>query len=225
MVRSAKGAVSRMKTLEQFRASRTKICESLFGPNALCAAGIIIMPALVFNPDTLFRTFQFLFFWFLAWLSGKKNNPLFTILVILGIVAFNLIVPYGQVLFSIGAFKITRGALVAGLHRAVTLEALIMLSRLTIRSDLKLPGRFGGLIGESFRIFAVIMNQKHRVTRKNLIADIDSLLFELSGDSSQALLPDSALQSRTKSAGYFILAIVTILSWFPILKTIYAWFF
>jgi heptaprenyl diphosphate synthase len=207
-----------MKAFDQFRASRRKVYESLFGPNALCAAGLIIMPALLFNPDTLYRTFQFLFFWFLAWLSGKKNNPLFTILVILGIVAFNLIVPYGQVLFSIGAFKITRGALTAGIHRAVTLEALIMLSRLTIHPALKLPGLFGELIGESFRVFAVIMSQKQRVTRKNLIADLDCLLFELSGDGAGAPQPDSVQQSRTKLAGFVILGITAVLSWLPILK-------
>jgi len=205
-----------MKTFEQFRAFRRKVYENLFSSRALCATGIIIMPALVFNPDTFFRTLQFIFFWFLAWLAGKKNNPLFTLLVILGIVVFNLIVPYGQVLFSIGAFKITRGALIAGIHRAVTLEGLIMLSRLTIRADLKLPGFFGRLIGESFRIFAVIMNQKHRVTRKNLIADIDSLLFELSGDNTAAQA-DSSLQCQTKPAGYVILAIVIILSWLPMI--------
>jgi len=179
------------------------------------------MPALLFNPVVMFRGFQFLFFWFLAWLSGKKTNPLLTFLVMLGIVIFNLIIPYGQVLFSIGVFKITSGALLTGINRAVTLEGLIMLSRFTIRQDLKIPGLFGELIGESFRILAVIMNQKHHITRKNLIADIDRLMLDLSGDVSEtsqpAVIPVSNAQysSGTKPVGFVILAVAVILSWTP----------
>ena len=182
----------------------------------LCIAGLILMPALLFNPNTPFRVLQFLLFWFLAWLSGKKNNPLFTLLVILGIVAFNLIIPYGRVLYSIGKFRITFGALFMGIHRAVTLEALIMLSRVTIRRDLKIPGFFGELIGESFRIFSDIMNQKQRITRKNLIADIDQMMIELSDNVGEAPQPDAVPASRTKPAGFVILAVVMILTWFPV---------
>jgi heptaprenyl diphosphate synthase len=204
--------------------TRRKLYEDLFGPNALAIAGLVIMPALLFNPSTLLRILLFLFFWFLAALAGKKNNPFLTLLVILGIVAFNLIVPYGRVLFTVGPIKITQGALTAGIHRAVTLEALIMLSRLAIRPDLKLPGLFGSLIGESFRVFALLMNQKRRVTSKTLIADIDSLLFELSADAVEAHEPDSEKASdccvdkpvKTKPAGYVILVVVVILSWVPL---------
>ena len=210
--------------LAQYRLNRRKVYEGLFGPNALAAAGLAIMPALLFNPSTPLRVILFLFFWFLAALAGKKNNPLLTILVVLGIVAFNLIIPYGRVLFSAGPLKITQGALTAGIHRAVTLEALIMLSRLTIRPDLRFPGLFGSLIGESFRIYALLMNEKRRVARKTLIADIDRLLFELSADDMAAPEPDSGVSPkntakplRTKLAGYVVLVVVVILSWVPII--------
>jgi heptaprenyl diphosphate synthase len=199
--------------LDQFRSRRRQVYEKLFSARVLFIAGFLIMPALLFNPNVLFRILQFLFFWFLAWLSGKKNNPLFTFLVILGIVIFNLIIPYGQVLFSTGIFKITSGALMTGIQRAVTLEGLIMLSRFTIRQDLKIPGFFGELIGESFRIFAVIMNQKQHITRKNLIGDIDRLMLNLS--AADASPPAVVPASGTKPAGFVILAFVVILSWLP----------
>ena len=213
-----------MKRFEQFRARRRQVYEGLFSARVLCITGFLIMPALLFNPMTLLRVVQFLFFWFVAWLSGKKNNPLFTFLVILGIVIFNLIVPYGQVLFSIGVFKITSGALMTGIHRAVTLEGLIMLSRFTIRRDLKIPGLFGELIGESFRIFAIITDQKQRITRKNFIADIDRLMLELSGDNTAPASETTAeakpraksgTKPGTKSEGFIILAAVVVLSWLP----------
>ena len=131
------------------------------------------------------------------------------------IVAFNLIFPYGQVLYSIGAFRITSGALITGIQRAVTLAGLIMLSRVTIRQDLKIPGLFGELIAESFRLFSVIMNQKHHITRKNLMADIDNLMIELSNEK-ESLLPETTAVSRTKPAGFVILSLAVILSWLPL---------
>ncbi|MDR0759010.1 MAG: hypothetical protein LBF74_02740 [Treponema sp.] len=214
-----------MKRLEHFRSRRRKVYEGLFSSRALCIAGLLTMPALLFNPNTFFRILQFFCFWFLSWLSGKKNNPLITLAIILGVVVFNLLVPYGQVLFSAGVFKITLGALMAGIHRAVTLEGLIMLSRITIRQDLRIPGGFGELIGESFRIFAVIMNSRRRITRKNLMKDIDDLMTELSGDEQAALGEEApernsaepAPKKKTTAGGYIILAAVIILSWLPLI--------
>jgi heptaprenyl diphosphate synthase len=140
------------------------------------------MPSLLFNPSTPGRVAQFLLFWVFASLMGKKNNALMTFLVILGIVLFNLLAPYGRVLWQFGAFRITEGALTAGIHRAVTLEGLFMLSKASISGDLRLPGTFGALIGESLRMFALITERKRRISRKNFIADIDALLLELDAE-------------------------------------------
>jgi heptaprenyl diphosphate synthase len=203
-----------MRLFEQFRLRRRQVYEKLFSARALCITVLLIMPAMLFNPHTLFRIVQFFFFWFLAWLSGKKNNPLITLLIMACIIAFNLLVPYGQILFSIGIFKISSGALIMGIERAVTLEGLIMLSRAGIRQDLRIPGSFGELIGESFRIFALILDRKHRISRKNIIADIDRLMIELSGDPATAQTGPEPV-SRTKLPGFIILSAAVILSWLP----------
>jgi heptaprenyl diphosphate synthase len=147
-------------------------------------AGFLAMLVLLFFPSTVVRVLLFLFFWFLAWFFKKNPSTLFTVLVILCIVFFNLLMPYGQVLFSVSLFKVTSGALKTGIHRAVTLEGLVMLSRLIIRPDMKIPGFFGELLSDTFKYFAVIMSRKERIRGKNIIAAIDSLLIELSaGDN------------------------------------------
>jgi heptaprenyl diphosphate synthase len=203
---------------EQFRVKRQEIYERTFSAGALCITGAVIMPAFLFNPNTKFRVIQFVFFLFLVWLSGKKNNPFFTLLAAAGIVAFNLIIPYGRVLFSIGSFKITAGALTAGIHRAVTFEGLIMLSKVMIRQDLKIPGVFGELLSESLRIFSCLIDRKQRITGRNLIVEIDRLMLELSGEE----LPCPAVSKRqTGPAGYIILAIVIFLSWFPLIEQVW----
>ena len=223
-----------MKCFDRFRTRRQKAYERLFSARALCIAGLLTMPSLLFNPFPMLRVVQFLFFWFLCWLAGKKNNPIITVVVILGITVFNLIVPYGRVLYSIGTFNITLGALLVGIERAVTLGGLIMLSRLSIRPDLTIPGGFGALISESFRFFAIIMDSKKRVTRKNLMEDIDRLMIDLSSENEgeRGIAADTARNpveyanaedqlpkheaiaaTRTKTSGFVILAIAVILPW------------
>jgi heptaprenyl diphosphate synthase len=212
------------KRLEHFKTARQAWYWRLFSGRDLFIAGLCIMPALLFNPNVWGRILQFLFFWALAALAGKKNNPLVTILVILGITAFNLLVPYGRVLFSLGAFSITSGALLAGLRRGVTLEGLFMLSRLTIRQDLRLPGSFGELAGESFRILALIIERKHRLRAHTIIADIDALLLELSAEVDEetrdTVSPAAAPGGKTGGKrstvpGRIILAAALITAWLP----------
>jgi len=191
---------------------RREIYENFFGAGALFVAGLAIMPSLVFNPQTEARIVQFLFFCLLVLLSGKKVNPVITFLTLFFIIVFNLIIPYGRVLFSVGAFKITSGALKAGIHRAVTLEALLMLSKVTIRQDLKIPGAFGEILGDSFRVFSAMMSRKNRIRGKNFFADIDSLLLELAEEDISA----SDVQiTHTKPVGYFLLTVVIAISWLP----------
>jgi heptaprenyl diphosphate synthase len=177
------------------------------------------MPSLLFNPNTFGRIAQFLLFWFFAAMLGKKNNMPTTFLVIAGIVLFNLLAPYGRVLASFGAFRITEGALLTGIHRAVTLEGLVMLSKAGIQQDLRLPGVFGGLLGESLRIFAALAGRKRRISPKSLVADIDAILFELS-ETEEPLSPIDAsgalpvaAQKKTTASGVFILVAAVLASW------------
>ncbi len=189
--------------------------EKIFSAKALCVTGLIIMPVLLFNPSTETRAAQFLFFMILVLLSGRKINFLFTFLVIAVITAFSLFMPYGQVIYSFGVFKITKGALMAGIHRAVTFEALVMLSKVSIRNDLKLPGAFGELLSKSLQIFSAMMSRKKHITdvgrkRKKLTEKLDNFLLEL--NDIELTAPDYRGQ-KTTPAGLIILALVLIVSW------------
>jgi len=168
---------------QQGRERRRETSLRLFAASDLFVAGLLILPAFLFNPSTVLRTAQFLLFWLYAVLLGRRNSALATLTVSLGIVLFNLLVPYGRVLAAWGPLKLTAGALLAGIQKAVTLEGLLMLSKSAIRSDLRLPGSFGSLVGESFRIFESIMGRKSGIDWKDPIAGIDRLLLELSEEA------------------------------------------
>ena len=201
------------------RSSRREWYERHLSSPVLFAAGLCAMPALLFNPSLAGRTVQFLFFCALVLLAGKKSNPPATLAVILGVLFFNLLFPYGEVLFSIGPFfNVSSGALEAGLRRGITMEGLFMLSRLTVRQDLRLPGGFGELTGESFRILAVLTERKHTISVKNLIAGIDSLMLELSAADTAGNAPGTAVQRKAAKPGWvgvLLPAVLVVLSWLP----------
>jgi heptaprenyl diphosphate synthase len=187
----------------------------LFSSRDLCFAGLIMAGLFLFNPSTPLRCLQFLFFWLLLLLGGKKNNTPMTLAVILGIVFFNVLIPYGKVLAEIGPFRLTQGSLLSGLRKAVTLEGLIMLSRVSIRPDLRLPGRFGALMGESFRILEEILRRKGVVTRKKFVEGLDRLLTELSAEAgaygeNQAAAPSP--EPKRKLPGLVFLTAAVLLT-------------
>ncbi|GHU33970.1 membrane protein [Spirochaetia bacterium] len=187
---------------------------TFFSSRDLCIAGLLAMPALLFNPDTMSRIYQFFLFTIYALLLHKKINAVMTIIVMLTIILFNLFIPFGTILFSIGSFRLSSGALRTGIGRAVTLEGLIMLSKASIRSDLRLPGTMGALIGESFRLFALITERKGRIRAKTIVSDIDSLMIDLGSINPGKTLPTYKI--RSTRTGTIILITAVLLAWLPV---------
>ena len=212
-----------IKQSERFRSARELWCMENITSRELAIAGLCMAPALLLNPDSKTRICQFVLFWCLAWLSGKKNNLLITVSVMLGIVFFNLLVPYGELLFAIGPVKITSGALWAGIHRAVTLEALIMLSRCCVRRDLSLPGLFGEVTGEALRFFAILTSEIKTIKQRNWIDRLDELLIKIENEKpkEKKTEPGKVLNSpglhRSVIPGRIMLVAALILAWLPLL--------
>ena len=187
-----KGEARRLRP--SLRQQRQERWNRLFRSEDLFIAGLFIMLIFLFTSSLIFKTLQFLFFWFLLWLSGKKNRPHITLLLMAGIVFCNLLVPYGKVLAGFGPLKISQGALLTGLRRALTLEGLVMLSGAFVRTGLRLPGVPGALLGESFRLFALLQERRTAISRNHFIKGIDELMLELDQDTA-----DEALEGNTGS--------------------------
>jgi hypothetical protein len=171
-------------------------------------AGFLITGAFLLNPSIELRFAQFLLFWFYAWLLGKKNNALITFCVMLGITGFNLITPYGKVLAEWGGFRLTHGALMGGLRKAVTFEGLVLLSRASIHPELRLPGDFGALLADCFRVLEQISSRKALIRHGRIIEGIDALLLELSEDEAESRLAPAP--PRTVKTSLLLLAATTL---------------
>ncbi len=198
-----------------FRQKRREAALALLPSSALFIAGMLSMPAFLFNPSLLLRISQFFFFWFCAWLVGRRVSVLVTILASAGIVGFNLLVPYGLELANWGGFRVTAGALTAGIERAVTVEGLILLSRATIRSDLRLPGALGSIIGESFRYFDRIMERKGGIERKDPIGGIDRLMRALWVERDSSAAQATGSEPKRPLLGRLLLVLFVLAVWAP----------
>lgn len=176
----------------------------------LFICGIITIPAFIFQPDIILKSAMTLFFIILASVRGKKFKLLPNLLMALGITAANLLTPFGRVLAEIGSFRITSGALEAGIGKAALIIGLIYISRASIRTGLSFPGRLGSLISLVFYYFEKI-TEGERLGRKNLIAKLDEKLFFLSEENGMET--EKATEGSLKIRKYVTAIIPMLAAW------------
>ena len=166
-----------------FRLKRNRLWNDFFSSGSLFFSGLVMALVFLFARTLENRIVLFLFFLLLFWFSGKKFNLLITLSIMSLTVIFNLLVPYGRLLFVIGPLRITEGSLFAGIEKALTLGSLILLSRACINIDLRLPGKIGFLLGESFRMLEIFRQKKGYIRRGKIIAGIDRVLSEVEAEA------------------------------------------
>ncbi len=157
---------------------KTDYLSRILTPGRRFFTGMMLMLLFLFFESLIFRASMTAFFLFLVLLAGKKVLWKNYILLIFFITFFNLLTPWGQVLYSLGPLDITKGALLSGLQKGITFTGLILISLTSIKKGLIIPGKLGGLIGRVFYYFERIFEQKHRLKRHDLIGTLDSILMD-----------------------------------------------
>jgi heptaprenyl diphosphate synthase len=152
-------------------------------------AALLGMGAFLFIPLAALRAGLFLLSWLLAALTRKKTNPGFTVVALAAVIFANLFPPYGKILFRAGPFVIAQGSLAQGIQRAVTMEGLIMLSKLAPASALPLPGKFGLLLRDTFAVLERLNKKKGdlkkdraRKNKNRLFKTLDGILLQMEKD-------------------------------------------
>ncbi|GHV69605.1 membrane protein [Spirochaetia bacterium] len=199
----------------QTETARAEKWDRLFGGAELFIAGLLMAVFFLLNNSVPLRCVQFLFFFFLAMLSGKKTNPLVTFFIMLMIVLVNLLAPYGKILAQWGPLKITAGSLEGGIRKALTLEGLIMLSAAVIRpqagTKLRLPfflKPLSDLLGESFRLLEKLRARQRPRKAKDIIPWLDNTLLSLDDDAPPEAVKSEALPQKTPLKWFLLLAMV-----------------
>ncbi|MCL2092657.1 MAG: Gx transporter family protein [Treponema sp.] len=190
-----------------------------FLPSDLAIAGLCMAAALLSPSVLLVRAIQFFFFALLCWISGRRFKPHVTALVILTVTFFNLLIPYGEILYTAGPLVISSGALAGGLYRGLTLGGLFMVSRFSIRRGLVLPGLLGEILSEALGVFAALSEEplklRTKADRAGFLGQLDHLLVGIQKKEPQGAVPKGAGPGVFKSR-LVLLGLVT-LAWMPVL--------
>lgn len=75
------------------------------------------------------------------------------LILALVVTSFQLLTPNGKILFSIGNFNITLGALKSGLIKSGILIFLQLFSKLIVSLNIKFPGKAGSFLTDVFFIY------------------------------------------------------------------------
>lgn len=172
---------------------RTDRFAALVAPGHRFLWGLTLLLLFLLSKGVVARSLYVLLFALLSGAAGKHIRYLYFLILTLSISAFHLLTPWGSVLFSLGSFPVTRGALIAGLTKGITISGLVFVSLFSVSRDLVLPGRFGRLLGRSFYYFERLYSEKRRVRRKSFLSDVDAILL--------SLFPSAAVDEASKGGG------------------------
>lgn len=163
---------------------------------ALCAFAAML--AMLFVKSIVILWMIVLLFFIIDEIQRKgKMHLLPPLCIVLSVTFFSLLSPYGKVLFSIGAWRITSGALIAGLHRSGVLVGMVFVSQFLVHRDMMLPGKTGALFSCVIRIFEQLVssgkterNPSERVSSgrfslRNIIGVIDARLTDIFSSFTQ----------------------------------------
>lgn len=157
-------------------------------------SGLVMIPPFILQPDPVLKAVQTALFLLYGGLLGKRVKVLPGIIIIVSVTAAAVLSPLGEVLLYAGRFPVTEGALFQGLTRGLNLVGMVYLSRCTISSRLKIPGKAGRLFYRVFFYFEELSSVRLEKSRsgglmqavREKLLHLDQRLLEWSTGSGGA---------------------------------------
>jgi len=151
-------------------------------PSFLFFFGLSLAPSLWLQPHLPWKAAQaLLFFALAAWAHprGWWRAGLTSLLFLAATAVVNLAVPLGRVLWRVGPWRITQGALESGLAKGLTLVGLAYLSRFCVRPDLRLPGIAGRYVARTLFYLNRLLEARPALSLTRLADSLDRVLLKL----------------------------------------------
>jgi heptaprenyl diphosphate synthase len=162
----------------------------------LLRAGIAVLPAFLFQEALIVRMVQVAVFAWLAVVAGKRLQWIYFGTILVTVTFFHLLVPNGQILAQPLGLPITAGALRTGLYKGLGIVGMVFISLVSVRADLRLPGRVGAIVGRTFWCFEQIMERRSMVRARDPIGSVDTLFLSLHDDL--IAFDDSVAETRER---------------------------
>lgn len=143
-------------------------------------SGAFLIAGLIISQSLTLRVSITIFFIILASSSGRRFRLLPNLILLISISLAHTLSPNGLVLFSIGNFPITLGALTIGANKALLLISFIYASHYMMSSRPQIPGKLGALISLQFYYFDRLTTNWSLIEKKKpFIGAIDQLLLNI----------------------------------------------
>jgi len=172
-------------------------------PSFLFFFGLALAPSLWLQSRLAWKAAQALLFFTLSAMGRPRASwraGLASLIFLAVTVAVNLAVPLGRVLWRLGPWSITQGALEAGLAKGLTLVGLAYLSRFSVRPQLRLPGAAGRYVARTFFYLNRLLELRRTLSLSRLTDSLDGVLDKLwrqsPGRSSHLAAQATAAASR-----------------------------
>ena len=120
-----------------------------------------------------------LIFFVLACVKCHRVRVLPSLFIVLFVIFFSLLSPSGEVLLTVGTFRITLDSLLLGLRRSGILVGMVFLSRIVVTPNMKLHGKLGNKLTEVFFYLNLLTEKKIALKRGHIIEAIDDRLCEI----------------------------------------------
>jgi len=173
--------------------------------------GLGLISCLVFSGGWEARSLLAILGLVLALASGKRVSFGYFFFLIASVVVFNLFLPLGRVWFQVGPWAVTEGAFFLGLGKGMTFAGLVFFSLASISRQLRFPGRFGAVWGQTFAWYEQLMDQRKDLKPRALLLSVDRLLERLyptrAGTSGRSRgLENQGPSFRTTTLGWILVA-------------------
>jgi hypothetical protein len=139
--------------------------------------GIILIFPYLQTDSLIIKLFLYILLLLLVLISGK-NIPLKRILILsASIIFFQILIPFGEVLFSVWKIDVTKGSLLKGIDKSLTFTGLILISLSSVSSMLGFPGKQGILLKKTLLYFEILFGSREKLSsEKGIINKLDLYL-------------------------------------------------
>jgi hypothetical protein len=183
-------------------------------PSFLFVAGLLLAPAVIFQPNLVIKVAQTALFLSLAvWLvpSGRRRLVVGSVVFMATTIVVNLFSPAGRVLLRIGPFPVTRDAMEIGISKATTLASLLYLSRTFVRPSVQLPGVVGRTVSLTFDYLNRLVAGRQRLMGRNWARRVDELFAGIYAEQRDAGGP--APGPRTAPCAVVAVVSLLVVNW------------
>lgn len=168
-----------MKLPVQWKERSTRFWSRLLPPRLLFLSVLLCFPGFLFQRNVPVLAGEVFFFLLLA-LFRRGSVRLLPPVLLTGVVtAGSLLSPFGRVLFRVGNFAVTSGALESGLRRGLALAGMVFLSQSALASRVTLPGAAGRFLTQMFAYMEALGREPLHFRRDGIIAAIDNRLWSV----------------------------------------------